>query len=391
MRPPFDLARWQAGGTASFAETAFAPYWDELPSPPTIDASRFSHRQAVYKQLIASTGGEREWGAGAEHHPLWAYAAQLDWQRRSGRLSGGADADRISPTSWWGLMNYCFCICVLLGASEAGLVPPPRLAAGSEAPLASASVRGCVQAWAGFWRDDYAAFATWHDGWRDHPAGGAASTRRRRAELRRRREALQRQVWKAHTRTVELALTASTADFDLLRVMPAAERDFGVGWCRAVELLAAANWDTSLAAIRRDGAGYLPSAPLRDAGPAPGDRDDPGDDPSPPDRALSGGGEGARRGREVEREAATAAAMQQLASAPQWSLRLAALWLRRVARWRAARERMARTITNLTIEKRWVPLACMRLVALALAPRSVVEVVVVVAWLAAGSRVGLQV
>lgn len=129
----FDAARWQVGGGLSWQQTCFAPFWSQLPNfgarPRMIDAFRVSHRHAIYKQLITSTGGEDVWGKNCQHHWLWAYSAQLDWQQRSGRLNiADANAgDAIAVTSWWGLMNYCFCVCVLLGAAEVGLVPTPIL------------------------------------------------------------------------------------------------------------------------------------------------------------------------------------------------------------------------------------------------------------------------
>lgn len=342
---PFDLSRWQSGGDLTWPETCFSSFWHTLPEvgkSTKFDGFSVSHRHAAYKQMITSTGGEALWGPDCEHHFLWAYSAQLDWQQRSARLSGPDavldERDTICPESWFGFMNYCFCICVLLGAADAGLLAQPTLTGRTSALAMQPGVRECTKAWESFWAVDFASFAA-----------AAADVAGDEAALSELRETLQSKVWAAHVQTIDAGVAASR---HLLDNLPPGERAFGLGWCGMVELLASINWSTSLKALKRDGAGYLPSrSPITD-------------DWMSTIRISA------------PYEHATVVATSSLSDVPTPVLKLTASFWRRVARSRAARAQMPRTLSNLTYQKRWLPLALVRLLVLAAVPGSLAEAAV---------------
>ena len=344
----FDAARWQAGGGLTWEQTAFPSFWSNLPTfdSSPLDGFKVSERHAVYKHLIASTGGEPLWGNRCEHHWLWAYSAQLDWQQQSGRLNADRTANAIMPNSWFGIMNFCFCICVLLGAAQAGVVPTPTLTAETAELLNAPGIASCTETWAEFWAVEHSSFV--------EAASAAAGDDAKLDELR---DDFQRKVWRAHTRTIEGGMLASE---DLLNALPADERAFSLGWTRMVELLASVNWSTSLATLQKDGIGYLPSEVLQD------------------EAVL----EGMRTSAPKERAAVLAS--QQLGKMPLPLLKLVAAFWRRVARWRFARRRMPATLANLTYEKRRLPLSLARLVVLAALPKSVIEAAAAALALALG-------
>ena len=88
-------------------------------------------RQAIYAKLIGLQPIAQLFPSKLvidgfpSRHFLWAYAVQLDWQWRSGRLGEGMD---ISPDSWWGAMNYTLSVCPLAGAVDAGLLEAKEVA-----------------------------------------------------------------------------------------------------------------------------------------------------------------------------------------------------------------------------------------------------------------------
>jgi len=177
----FDLGRWQAGGINSFSKTCFAEYWDDLPSVVSdadndneeavlvVNPYDFRHRMALQKYLIEHTGGESIWGTTGEarcsKHPIWGYAAQLDWMHRSGRFEdpsewqddapfdGITKSNTISKRSWWGYMNLGFSVASYCGAAEAGLVPSVSF---SNKSVANDVVfQTCVGLWKDFWENDH--------------------------------------------------------------------------------------------------------------------------------------------------------------------------------------------------------------------------------------------
>jgi hypothetical protein len=390
-------------GNVKFREIGFAQFWGSVPELcdlNEVDAMKVSHRHACYKHLInsASTGGETLFGEDSQHHWLWAYSAQLDWQDRSRRLnpssSSSVDDGAISPDSWWQIMNFMFSICVLQGAVDAGLVATPvNYTEDTEAFLEKPAVQACTQSWREFWEYDHADFAaaaattnaavvakeaskSWGF-WvgdaelkelqalrdtlqrkiqRTHElavASGSLAAMSSEAlaalppevAMDLLREELQRKVWWTHKVAMESGLAVSS---EALAALPPDEAKFGLGWVKVVELLASVVWRTDLATLLRNGIGYLPSK-----------------------RLVPGALEVMKE--EAPKEHAAVRSAMRLSGAPRGGLRLASAFWRRVARWKGARRRMPATLDNLTYDKKFLPLALARLVGLATAPRSLRE------------------
>mmetsp|Transcript_54128 Transcript_54128/g.169032 ORF Transcript_54128/g.169032 Transcript_54128/m.169032 type:complete len:422 (-) Transcript_54128:54-1319(-) len=250
--------RWRAGNfhltEASFDTTPFAEYWGSL-AGRSLAADDFFGRQAIYARLIGEPSLAhlfvREDGLLVHglptRHFLWAYAAQLDWQWRSGRL-GVPGSAAISPDSWWGGMNYTLCALPLAAAMDAGVleVPCAGLEEAARPELA-------------------AARASWADVWRSVAHRAEASAERGLSP--RERDELQGEVWQAHTATLQAASNLYAAQLDML---PPEEQAFGLGWSRFVEVLAAVRWRTDLDYLAQTGAGYLPGGILGSPGAASG-------------------------------------------------------------------------------------------------------------------------
>ena len=240
VEPFVRRGQWQAGGTA-WEETPFSRFWDSLPDARAVELDGFkvSHRHAMWKLLIdcPAGGGDAVWGGKEcngrrENHWLWAYAAQLDWQQSSGRLSAPTNAptdnpdttiygDRISVDSWFGGMNFCFCVCMLQGAADAGVVPQPRLTAATVETLSLPNVKACTAVWERFWRTDHAELIA-----AANAASATLAADELDRELERLREEHQRRVWEAHSAIIDAGLAAWEAE---LLLLPKEEQDLGLG------------------------------------------------------------------------------------------------------------------------------------------------------------------
>jgi hypothetical protein len=284
-----DIGRWQDGGLTSFSETCFAEYWNELPQNLVleneaqgdaeanngvangVDPYNFKHRMALGKFLIENTGGASMWGDGFGMHWYWGYLAQLDWQWRSGRLAdptihtnGQIQQEfdiHISMKSWFGYMNLNFSVAVYRGAAKAGLVPDISLRIGGGVTDESEKFNSnpnnveadpgfikCVSIWEAFFRGPHATFLLHH---------GPKRSKKERQPLV---DDLYRELWSTHTRIIQASLPHARP---LENLMPDFEREFGLGWCHMVELLAAMRFTLlSLDALMEHGAGYLPSLTL---------------------------------------------------------------------------------------------------------------------------------
>jgi len=367
--PKFDLRLWQEGvlsssrrrhhggdgfaaataAAPSFSRTCFAEYWDALPvvadnrHVQEVDPYNFYHRVSLGKLLVerttASSGPTTAAATGAAsdcrrrrrrqevvaRHWYWAYLAQLDWQRRAGRLrtstlpspspssssqtrSTGEAAEKekddddddddgaISYDSWFGYMNLNFTLAVYYGAVRAGVVSDGGGAGSGAATPAAASedgadattnrrhhhqqqldmerrlrsqflaeCRGCCSP------EDVEELVLgyrrcveyWYDFWN--------TSWRRYYDFDGEGEGgggmsesdLYRALWDTHTDVVRAGLKAAVPLERLL--VSSAERQFAKGWCSTVELLAAMNWNgLSLEALLEHGAGFLPSRVLED-------------------------------------------------------------------------------------------------------------------------------
>lgn len=139
-------------------------------------------RMALLKYLIFDMDPPKLWQQRTgdhnncrEMHWLWGYACQMDWQYRSGRFQIGLRnddltsagsfnyMDRISDKSWWSYMNFCFSVCIFVGAQRAGLVPDLniRLDSISKGLIANDTVvQQCIDAWENLFRNGYLQYKT---------------------------------------------------------------------------------------------------------------------------------------------------------------------------------------------------------------------------------------
>ena len=257
----FDLSKWQAGGITSFSQTCFAEYWDDLPpivsnadaetsdnedddiiaasvasmNITIVDPYNFRHRMAMEKYLIEHTGGESTWGSMSDvqcsRHPRWGYAAQLDWQHRSGRFDDPSKkfitkvTDTISKRSWWGKMNLNFSVAAYCGAAEAGLVPAVSLS--EESVSSDDGFQTCVGIWKKYWETGHTAFVAAHSSSKNEEDRLALTL------------VMYRELWATHTDIIKSSLQQCK---DLEAILPKEDRDVGLGWATMVELLAATNW-----------------------------------------------------------------------------------------------------------------------------------------------------
>jgi Leg1 len=278
--------------------TFFEQYWQtQLPplfassddggkSTLLIDGCSFLGRMAMLKYLIqdwesawfnaASNPSDLEklWGSSSyEGHWLWAYGAQLDWQHRSRRLARPSAsqqemvADEISMSSWWGYMNFCFSVAVVLGAVNARNAATANAMAGGMLHVEmdkesqkllddDSACRDCV----GIWQD---LFQRVYPDYSKKIQSLKMDNRLTPKEIQLLRFRFQQEVWKAHTSVIETAL-ASPRSNSLLMKLPEPEQKFGLGWARMVDILAASTFPTDLVTLVQDGTGFLPFSVITD-------------------------------------------------------------------------------------------------------------------------------
>ena len=276
-----DIDTWQAGqgpdppgGGYTIKGTPFEGYWTDLPSlwsnsatdktTLVVQGHSFWGRMAVLKYLMYND--DSLWGENHEWHWLWGYASQLDWQHRSGRLAIGRqgtsdddDEDVISTQSWWNYMNFCFSVCILLGAERGGvLVGVKRIQldeASQDFVTNDCAIQKCIASWQHLFETAYGVYA-------ENVKGVDISSK----DFGSARFALQQNVWIAHTSVIQYTIgedssninTMSPRAAELLQLLPIPERNFGLGWCRMVEIIAACTFPTDLVSLLQDGAGFLP-------------------------------------------------------------------------------------------------------------------------------------
>lgn len=337
------MDRWQAGGMTSFSQTCFSEYWSSLPklAPDDDDDAKpnetradhasnktsttkivvvdpwdFGHRMALGKRLIErGPGGERVWGRRCARHFFWGYLAQLDWQRRSGRFQNPSTwtttttetsaetwrtENAISERSWWGYANLQFVVAAYVGAAEAGAVSP-AVSLSDKSVADDPGYRESVECWRRFFANDLASFLS-------DDTSSLSETEMYQA------------LWREHSRVINVVLRCGD---DLLKALPEADRDLGLGWCNMVEMFAASNWQLlSLDALLEFGVGYLPSVRLTD---------DPG--------AVE---------RLAPKELVNAETLRGMKNVSESSMRRTCRFLARVSRWAFVRREFPRTLYALT-------------------------------------------
>ena len=120
-------------------DSTLPPLWDSVPdnlhefpkhgNTVLIDPWNYLERMGLYKVLLDLTAPSMgHLGVNNSGNVLWGLPQQHGWQKASGRLDLGMkdrvstiDLDvRISPCSWWAVMNYFLSVLPFLGAHKAG-------------------------------------------------------------------------------------------------------------------------------------------------------------------------------------------------------------------------------------------------------------------------------
>jgi len=95
-----------------------------------VNAWNYTHRLALYQRILSGTP-HCLWNSG-HGNPVWGLPLQHGWQEFTGRLCINATSHpsdtALLPACWWGCANYYFSVLPYLGAQQASLVPPIRLA-----------------------------------------------------------------------------------------------------------------------------------------------------------------------------------------------------------------------------------------------------------------------
>lgn len=184
---------------------------------------------------------------------MWGYADQLDWMRRSGRLSSTPGSIKVDPSSWWGRVSYALTIIPLAAAAECGADVSILGLGGSgdrqgqKDDLQLPQLRRAVRAWKRVWcfNDPDIALRVLLN----TPVHDSLQERVRRAQ------------WEAHLESLDAVDALYGEEFD--KLPSDAEREFARGWCRAARLFAAAAAHTNLdRCLLPLGAGYAPERML---------------------------------------------------------------------------------------------------------------------------------
>mmetsp|Transcript_25489 Transcript_25489/g.33804 ORF Transcript_25489/g.33804 Transcript_25489/m.33804 type:complete len:367 (-) Transcript_25489:99-1199(-) len=266
----FNNSKWQNGGLTSFSETCFAEYWDDLPTltkkesattTVIIDPYNFLHRMAISKLVMEHhTAGSAVsiWGKNHEKHWLWAYLGQLDWQRRSGRLSDPTTDTKavekdasISKDSWFGYMNRNFLVALYKAAANLGLVPLFSIRKSDDDGMMDverdAAFIQCVDIWTTFLSGPH----------QEYIESCTSSTALKDEAY----DVYYTKLWEAHNNIIATSIQHAKR---MEALLPEIERKFSLGFCRVPELLQAMSWThLGVDSLMRIGIGHLPSVFLR--------------------------------------------------------------------------------------------------------------------------------
>ncbi|CAM9861996.1 unnamed protein product, partial [Laminaria digitata] len=180
-------------------------------------------------------------------HFLWGYADQLDWMRRSGRLSSKPGSIKVDEKSWWGRVSYALTIVPLAAAADTDLCDDGSVSILDGDDLQLPEMQRAVRAWRRVWRFSDADIAP--RVLLDLPVHDSLLERVRRAQ------------WAAHLESLDAVEALYKEEFDALP--SSAEREFARGWCRASRLLAVAAAHTNVDRLLLPlGAGYPPERVL---------------------------------------------------------------------------------------------------------------------------------
>ncbi len=224
--------------------------WDQAqPIGEQVNPFLFSHRIAMYKELIIASNGHGYWGKENNHNPLWGLIYQLQWQKSSNRLGIDIAEDAIHPDAAWGYGNYSLSVIPYMAAIKANVVRDVEILAPENSIFdyiygPNAENRMIPAYWLPA-IEDWRAYFTMNA---DYSADDD--------------EPLRIALWKAHKTSLDIVT-------ERIRVLPATQYEetemiFIRGWCRMVDFLSAAAWRTDHDAVIEAGLDVLPDRPLTD-------------------------------------------------------------------------------------------------------------------------------
>ena len=186
-----------------------------------------------------------------------------------------AAIDEISSELWFGYMNFKFSVAILLGLEKSGIPIGPTTspnksnnqltvirvqlmdATSRNLVRCDESVQKSIDSWSRFFRGGYSTYKeAVLSSISSHYSSGPF-------DYKTERFLLQKELWKAHVEVIHNNKSSVKSE-ELLTRMPMAERGFGQGWARMVEVLAACVFPTDLVSLIYDGAGFLPTEVLTD-------------------------------------------------------------------------------------------------------------------------------
>ncbi|CAM9432418.1 unnamed protein product [Choristocarpus tenellus] len=251
--PTYSPSIYKAGGsTVTFAQTPYAQYWDSLPDLEE-SGKMYSYnaldRLSTIKYLMNCTynGMFGDMENHQSRHFLWIHVDQLDWMRRSGRLSSTPGSIKVDSSSWWGHVSYALTVAPLSAALECGLWPDSIPIIGCE-ELKQPPMARAIRAWRRVWlyQSEDIAFRAFLN----LPVHDTLT------------EGLRRKHWAAVLESLHAVEVLHRSEFELL---PWEEQKFAKGWLRTAKLLAAAAAPSDLDGMLLSlGAGYLPERLLRE-------------------------------------------------------------------------------------------------------------------------------
>jgi hypothetical protein len=240
-------------------------------------------------------------------------------------------------------MNFCYSVCLLLGAFEAGVLDPSideiELVDDFSNHLVRTDpiVRRVIDAWATFWKDEVRTFVAETFKLAKTEDSSRTRTLSTSRQFERLYDAMNVREWAVHSLVFRLAVFEATKGAlpkRMMDSMPNSERKFALGFCKIVELFAALNWRTDLTTTLENGPGYMPLEVLHD-----------GDHKAAAGRAQPSPAEQKRQTTVVE--------MHKLSLVGTESLGAMVSFWRRVGRWQSVRTHAGTTIHNLTHGTLW--------------------------------------
>lgn len=218
-----------------------------------IDPFLFSHRVALYKQLIISTNRDNKFNSDNSLNPLWGLLFQLHWQYRTNRL--GADSstnnDVIHPDAPWGYGNFLLSIIPLIGAMDSNIIKNINILP----PIENTHYKY-------IWHDEKnkliipIEYENARQEWKNYFL--ATQTIKTEED----HEILRKALWKAHKSCIDTF--KQNAYLSETTYYTQNEIHFLEGWCRTMDYLWIAAWPTDYNFMSVNGVEVLPERLLSD-------------------------------------------------------------------------------------------------------------------------------